>query len=518
MSGHLPQRRPANNGSILLTPQENDCLFNYLGRKCTSLCSAVVQVYAADRNSAWTKRCCGVACLVKDNPARSYFIRVFDIKEGKTVFEQELYNNFSISVSKSYFFTFAGDSCQMGLNFASEEEAKHFRVAVGDLLGRRQRKSEKRRDPPGQNGPALPMATVDIKNPEINTVSRFHGHTSQTNMVSSSFNNNNKKEKKVKGKKGKKLTKADIGTPSNFQHVGHVGWDPNTGFDLNNLDPELKNLFDMCGISEAQLKDKETSKVIYDFIEKKGGVEAVKIELRRQGPPPPRWCAPPPPPSRGGPPPPPPHQTSGPRPHPSGQGAHLPLLPLQSAHLSPTTTSPSRTGMGAPPPPPTRGPLPPPPQPSHASLAPHAPPPPPPPSSAPAGMGSGAPPPPPPPPGPPPPPMLLEADGGGGGAGKPSALLSQIREGAPLKKVEQKERPVSTSTGRDGLLEQIRQGKQLKAVTDEPVSGGPASPSAGIVGALMEVMQKRSKAIHSSDDDDDDDEEEDFEDDDEWDD
>lgn len=52
---------------------------------------------------------------------------------------------------------------------------------------------------------------------------------------------------------------------------------------MNNLDPELKNLFDMCGISEAQLKDKETSKVIYDFIEKKGGVEAVKNEFRRQG-------------------------------------------------------------------------------------------------------------------------------------------------------------------------------------------------------------------------------------------
>lgn len=39
----------------------------------------------------------------------------------------------------------------------------------------------------------------------------------------------------------------------------------------------------MCGISEAQLKDKETSKDIYEFIEKRGGVEAVKSELRRQG-------------------------------------------------------------------------------------------------------------------------------------------------------------------------------------------------------------------------------------------
>ncbi|KAJ8366894.1 hypothetical protein AAFF_G00338310 [Aldrovandia affinis] len=47
-------------------------------------------------------------------------------------------------------------------------------------------------------------------------------------------------------------------------------------------DPEMKILFDLCGISEAQLRDKETSKVIYDFIEKQGGVEAVKNELRKQ--------------------------------------------------------------------------------------------------------------------------------------------------------------------------------------------------------------------------------------------
>ncbi|KAG5830819.1 hypothetical protein ANANG_G00314620 [Anguilla anguilla] len=359
MSGHPPQRRATNVGSILLTPQENECLFNYLGRKCITLCSAVVQVYAADRTSTWVKRCCGVACLVKDNPQRSYFIRVFDIKDGKMMFEQEFYNSFSISCSRSYFLSFAGDSCQMGLNFANEEEAKRFRAAAGELIGRRQRKTEKRRDPP--NGPALPMATVDIKNPEINNV-RFHNN----NIMHSSFS---KEKKKVKGKR-KRLTKADIGTPSNFQHIGHVGWDPNTGFDLNNLDPELKNLFDMCGISEAQLKDKETSKVIYDFIEKKGGVEAVKNELRRQ--------APPPPPSRG-----------------------------------------------------------------------------------------------------------------------KSALLEQIRGGTQLKKVEQSSRPVS-STGRDALLDQIRQGIQLKTVTDGPDSAPPTpAPSAGIVGALMEVMQKRSKAIPS---------------------
>uniref|UniRef100_A0A665TSS3 WASP like actin nucleation promoting factor b n=1 Tax=Echeneis naucrates TaxID=173247 RepID=A0A665TSS3_ECHNA len=478
MSGHPPQRRQINVGSILLTAQENDYLFNHLGRKCITLCSAVVQVFTADRTSSWNKKCCGVACLVKDNPNRSYFIRVFDIREGKMMFEQELYNNFNIYFPKPYFITFAGDTCQVGLNFANEEEAKRFHSHVTELLGKRQRKTEKRRDPP--NGPTLPMATVDIKNPEINSVQRYHTNSQVNNIVHSSFP---KKEKKGKGKR-KRLTKADIGTPSNFQHIGHVGWDPNTGFDLNNLDPELKNLFDMCGISEAQLKDKETSKVIYDFIEKKGGVEAVKNELRRQ--------APPPPPSRGGPPPPPPHHSSAPPPPPParGRGAPPPPPPSRAPVSAPPPPPPSRPGMSAPPPPPpSRGPPPPPP--------------------------------PPPPPGPPPaaPPLPTEANGGDSSlssTGK-SALLSQIREGTQLKKVEQKERPVS-STGRDALLDQIRQGVQLKRDdTTDSTSSTPA-PSAGIVGALMEVMQKRSRAIHSSDEDDDDEDDEDFEDDDEWDD
>ncbi|XP_056605359.1 actin nucleation-promoting factor WASL-like [Triplophysa dalaica] len=187
------------------------------------------------------------------------------------------------------------DTCQIGLNFASEEDAKVFKAAANDPLGKRLRKTEKRREPSngpsGPSGPSglvLPMATVDIKNPEINT--RYHSN-SQMNNLHSNF------KKKDKGK-NKKISKSEIGTPSNFRHVGHVGWDPNTGFDLNNMDPDLKKLFDMCGISEDQLKDRETSKVIYDFIEEKGGVEAVKDELRRQAPPTPKG-GPPSPPNRG---------------------------------------------------------------------------------------------------------------------------------------------------------------------------------------------------------------------------
>ncbi|XP_028601560.2 actin nucleation-promoting factor WASL isoform X1 [Podarcis muralis] len=503
-----PPRRITNVGSMLLTPQENESLFGFLGKKCVTMSSAIVQIYAADRNAMWSKKCCGVACLVKDNPQRSYFIRIYDIKDGKQLWEQELYNNFVYNSPRPYFHTFAGDACQVGLNFANEEEAKKFQKTVTDLIGRRQRKSEKRRDLP--NGPSLPMATVDIKNPEI-TTNRFYG--SQVNNISYT-----KEKKKAKAKK-KRLTKADIGTPSNFQHIGHVGWDPNTGFDVNNLDPELKNLFDMCGISEAQLKDKETSKVIYDFIEKTGGVEAVKNELRRQGPP--LWSAPPPPPpSRGGPPPPPPPpppHSSGPPPPPiRGRGAPPPP-PSRAPTAAPPPPPPSRPGGAVPPPPPNR--MYPPPPPVHSSSAPSGPPPPPPPPSG-GSCVPPPPPPPPPPPGPPPPPSVpVEVDHQlPVPAGNKAALLDQIREGAQLKKVEQSSRPVSSS-GRDALLDQIRQGIQLKSVSDGQESAPPTpAPTSGIVGALMEVMQKRSKAIHSSDEDEDEEDEEDFEDDDEWDD
>lgn len=516
MSGPPSNRRPALNvGSILLTHQENEVLFNHLGKKCSSLSSAVVQVYAADRNSSWVKKCCGVACLVKDNTQRSYYIRVIDMKDGKTLFEQEMYNNFSINCSRPYFITFSGDNCQIGLNFANEEEAKRFRSAIGELVGRKSRRTEKRREPPngpsvpsGPSGPALPMATVDIKNPEI-TNQRYHNNT-QMNNLQSNFNRAKDKSKGKNNNKKKKISKAEIGTPSNFRHVGHVGWDPNTGFDLNNLDPDLKKLFDMCGISEDELKDKETSKVIYDLIEKQGGVEAVKNEMRRQAPPPP-------PPSRGGaPPPPPPHNSAPPPPPPSrGRGAPPPPPPSRAPTSAPPPPPPSRPGMGAPPPPPppSRGPTqapPPPPPPHSASISPPAPPS--------IGGAPPPPPPPPPPPGPPPPgpPPPQDVDSGDSPGGR-SAFLDQIREGAQLKKVDQNNKPPVSTGGRGALLDQIRQGIQLKTVTDAPESPPPSlAPSDGIVGALMEAMKNRSKVIHCSDDDDDDDDVDDFEDDEDW--
>jgi Wiskott-Aldrich syndrome protein len=61
-------------------------------------------------------------------------------------------------------------------------------------------------------------------------------------------------KKKDKDSK-RRLTKADIGLPKDFRHVSHVGWDPNKGFDVDNVaDPQLKLFFDkVCTSCNSEL-------------------------------------------------------------------------------------------------------------------------------------------------------------------------------------------------------------------------------------------------------------------------
>uniref|UniRef100_H3CDK4 WASP actin nucleation promoting factor n=1 Tax=Tetraodon nigroviridis TaxID=99883 RepID=H3CDK4_TETNG len=293
--------------SPLLSPQESDKLEEMLGRRCTSMASAVAQLFMAlpHSPSSWSLQHTGVVCFVKDNPQRSYFIRMFDLKAGRLVWEQELYDQLLYSSPRPYFHTFSADDCQVGLNFAAPQEAETFQNAVGEKINQRLTRQDKKINivnVPGVRLQASPgsfhMATVDIQNPDIQS-SRYRSMPSPTTPLV--LNSKGKKDKKNK-KKASKLSKADIGAPSGFKHVSHVGFDP------NNLDPDLCNLLSQAGISEADMRDEKVSQLIYNVIEQSGGMEAVKREVHRgSGPPPP-------PPGRHGPLPPVPVPASNPPP------------------------------------------------------------------------------------------------------------------------------------------------------------------------------------------------------------
>ncbi|KAK1898981.1 Wiskott-Aldrich syndrome protein [Dissostichus eleginoides] len=268
--------------------------------------------------SVWSLQHTGVVCFVKDNPQRSYFIRMFDMKMGRMVWEQEIYNQIVYSSPQPFFHTFESDDCQVGLNFSMQQEAEDFRHAVEDKINQRNTRQVKKQRPPppsdrgnlprvpiekGGHG-ALHMATVDIQNPDIHS-SRYRAMPPPA--VSLGLISKEKKDKK-KGKKGPKLSKADIGAPSGFKHVGHVGWDP------NNIDPDMWKLLSQAGISADAMNDEQTSQMVLNVIEQSGGMEAVKREMNRGGPPPPppgRQGPLPPVPGLGAPAPPPARSRSG---------------------------------------------------------------------------------------------------------------------------------------------------------------------------------------------------------------
>jgi hypothetical protein len=84
------KRNSDYSSSSLLTNEENQVVSQLLGPRCPSLVTTVVQIYRSEgpSHNRWNKRTCGVACFVKDNPKRSYFIRVFDMDRRILVFDQ----------------------------------------------------------------------------------------------------------------------------------------------------------------------------------------------------------------------------------------------------------------------------------------------------------------------------------------------------------------------------------------------------------------------------------------------
>uniref|UniRef100_A0A671PDM3 Neural Wiskott-Aldrich syndrome protein-like n=1 Tax=Sinocyclocheilus anshuiensis TaxID=1608454 RepID=A0A671PDM3_9TELE len=449
-----------NVGSSLLSPQENERLEHLLGRRCVSLSSAVVQLLMAlpSEPNRWTPQQSGVVCFVKDSPQRSFFIRLYDIKAGNLVWEQEIYNQLMYRRTKPFFHTFPGDVSIYLLNINSLQPCESY--AQCHCSG----------TPTSSAMPPLVLSN------------------SQNQMTPSKSKKDKKEKDKKSKKKGSKLLKGAIGAPSGFTHVSHLGMGP------NNLDPELMKVLSCAGISEADMNDSETSQLIYDVIERSGGIEAVKKASTRPPVPsghrgslpqvPSGFSSEPPPIPQGrmGPLPPVPGQSSGP---PSHRGSLPPTPPRAAA--SPQT--PEDFVNSVPPPHPFESNFPP--RSKSSGFAPPLPP-----VSAKPSAG-GPPPPPPPPPPAAPPPMNFGSNPSPPNGPPPPA--SSSGEG-----------------GRGALLTQIQSGMKLKKVTTNPDPPPPALDTGeGIVGALMMVMQKRSKVIHSSEEDDEFDDDED--DDEEWD-
>ncbi|EGC37049.1 hypothetical protein DICPUDRAFT_87126 [Dictyostelium purpureum] len=365
-------------GSATITDQERSQVAFVAGSSTDVHSTTVARLYEG-RQGRWDFMAVGIVSLVSNRVDKTNFIKMFDLKANyRIIFEQEIYDSFDYQKHKEFFFTFEGDSAVYGLSFADVTEAAEF---YGQLLNCKQ----------GNIGKTAAV------NPNVSS--------GKLTTPTASAKADKKKEKKgfmAKFFSSETEKELEISAPTNFKHESHIGWDPENGFDIKNIPPDWRKLFQSAGIKKSELKNAETAKFIVDIIGEQmvGAAPPVPAQPGRSAPPPPAPVASQP--GRSAPPPPPAPGKSAPPPPP----------PPQHHHQSPPPSTP-----GAPPPPP------PPP-------APGAPPPPPPPA-----FGSST---------------TTTATSNGGSGGR-ADLLASIRSGTSLKTVDKSQPlPDIQSLGNEG--------------------------------------------------------------------
>lgn len=511
-SGNTDKHR----GTILLKPEENERVFQLIGNRCQCLAAGVIQLYLTEAplHKDWIKKNTGIITLIRDNPRRSFFLRLYCLQKKIMLWEHEIYNSMDYKAPMSYFHTFEAEDCMAAFNFASETEAITLRnILLGKLNAKRQRRQE-RKAKEMQASSTLPWKNQSSISP-FTVTSGSSGNLSNgapatigVNRSASSSSMYKTKKKKSEQDLKRKLTKDDISLPSNFRHVAHLGWDVNNkGLELDSVDSQLQQFFNNAGVSEYELQDKGTRKFIYDFIERNGGMSAVQEDIRplvntknSNQPPalPQRQEYPPPVPARTI-----PHQTRTAPPLPPNRFNTSSALPSVPSSLSPSislnTSSnipPVHRTLPSRPPPPTIT--------SAPALPPPPPPPPPPVSSSKISTNISIPPP------PPPLPNLSSIKSTTTNTNVTNnnneesitdlrpMLMESIRSGTILKKVDKTEmKPALVEDSRGELLRQIREGIELKPVRNEAKSNTVPALRGGLADALSRALAERSRAIHS---------------------
>ncbi|KAJ5070742.1 neural wiskott-aldrich syndrome protein [Anaeramoeba ignava] len=259
-----------------LNPEERQGIHEAIAG-ASLISTTVARLYQAPQGSSnwqYTKKMGAISLVQKSG---NLYLKLIDLTGYQVIFQQEFYYDFRYEKNSDFFHIFEGDDAMFLLSFANENESKVFYEEVK-------------------------KATPKQKKEKKGFFSRFK-----------------------KSKKSEPQKEMVIGTPTNFKHEGHIGFDPEKGFDMRNIPEQWKKLFQQAGVKKSELKDENTMKMLLNV----AAEEILKVQTGnvKKGPPPPtptgRSGAPPPPPTGGGPPPPtggPPPPTNGPPP-PTTSGA-----------------------------------------------------------------------------------------------------------------------------------------------------------------------------------------------------
>eukprot|EP01117_Protostelium_nocturnum_P004309 TRINITY_DN156_c0_g1_i1.p1 TRINITY_DN156_c0_g1~~TRINITY_DN156_c0_g1_i1.p1 ORF type:complete len:455 (+),score=181.66 TRINITY_DN156_c0_g1_i1:142-1506(+) len=377
-----------------LNPQERSSTEQAQGSNRMLLASTVGRLYYSDGGS-WCQVFMGAVSVVADRAGPSTFIKFNDLQTGSEFFSQELYDQFEYDQNLPFFHTFEADDKVVGISFADEHDASQFGTQIVNRSSGSSSNSlpatprppppvpgKAPPPPPGQrhsgvpppppakrvppppgpsprtSAPPPPPSTSSPRTsvqttpvapppsqpapqayqPQPQPTSTYHAPTAAP-VTKEAKAAHTKQKKSFFGSIIAKLSSDDkeedlkISEPANFRHESSIGWNNSTaGFEIRNIPPEWRKLFQAAGIKKSELKNKDTAQFVMGIIEQNVGPISGgpppppgpgEDSSYGGGPPPP----PPPGPSGGGPPPPPPPKAGGgapPPPPPGGRGAPTP--------------------------------------------------------------------------------------------------------------------------------------------------------------------------------------------------
>jgi neural Wiskott-Aldrich syndrome protein len=275
---------------------------------------AKVRVYEGEHGVWVYTELEGFAALVTHNGYS--VIKVVDLNTNSCEFEQELYPGMTYHSNSSFFHFFEGDDVIIGLSFGNDNEASAFASAVNSKIPTNTQSTSSAPNEGIVKRELAPLsrATGGSSTSNLNTTSSPQTPKSATpaSVTSSSNVQRGAPQKKKFGGFGgfrAKIAQAFGGDnkeheefvlsgPTGFRHQSHIGWDPENGFDVKNIPPEWRKLFQAAGVKKSELQDANTAKFIMQTVS-----EAMAAEGGGAPPPPPPPGPPPPgpPPSMGAP-------------------------------------------------------------------------------------------------------------------------------------------------------------------------------------------------------------------------
>jgi neural Wiskott-Aldrich syndrome protein len=281
------------------------------------LASGVARLYKAAHGSWSYTQLMGAVLLVKESGAHR--LKLVNLDAHSVDWTQELYEGFDYAAATSFLHTFEGDDACFAFSFAVDCDAAAFRAAVLSAAPANASTSAKLAPTVSARGPPprVPPAGVTLSPPR----SPAHDDEAPVDAAPAAAAAAAAVEKTggsrfgfkgmmgtVRGLKnrvlGEKEPDVEISAPRDFRHLSSIGWTPENGFEIRNIPPEWRKLFQAAGVKKSELQDKDTAAFVMDIIQKEGGMDLLNASAAASDtsaapstPAPPAPPAPPPAPS-----------------------------------------------------------------------------------------------------------------------------------------------------------------------------------------------------------------------------